>query len=100
MLRNRAVLPRLDYLLAFEVAAELESFSADWRQGPVAVSAAGARDVSVATGDGVGSETQPVSASRANAARRRLLMKGCGDRSGRGMLNPPRVGAVPGSRSG
>ncbi|KRS12579.1 LysR family transcriptional regulator [Roseovarius atlanticus] len=28
MLRNRAVLPRLDYLLAFEVAAELESFAA------------------------------------------------------------------------
>ncbi len=28
MLKNRAVLPRLDYLLAFEVAAELESFAA------------------------------------------------------------------------
>ncbi|SLN20662.1 Glycine cleavage system transcriptional activator [Roseovarius litorisediminis] len=28
MLKNRAVLPRLDYLLSFEVAAELESFSA------------------------------------------------------------------------
>lgn len=28
MLRNRAVLPRLDYLLAFEVAAGLESFAA------------------------------------------------------------------------
>lgn len=28
MLKNRAALPRLDYLLAFEVAAELESFAA------------------------------------------------------------------------
>lgn len=28
MLKNRAVLPRLDYLLAFEVAAEMESFAA------------------------------------------------------------------------
>jgi len=28
MLKNRAVLPRLDYLLTFEVAAELESFAA------------------------------------------------------------------------
>ncbi len=28
MLRNRTVLPRLDYLLAFEAAAELESFAA------------------------------------------------------------------------
>src|SRR6056297_3574855 len=28
MLRNRAVLPRLDYLLAFEAAADLESFAA------------------------------------------------------------------------
>lgn len=28
MLKNRAVLPRLDYLLSFEVAAELESFAA------------------------------------------------------------------------
>ncbi|MFK7940534.1 MAG: LysR substrate-binding domain-containing protein [Roseovarius sp.] len=28
MLKNRAVLPRLDYLLAFEVAAELQSFAA------------------------------------------------------------------------
>ena len=28
MLKNRTVLPRLDYLLAFEVAAELESFAA------------------------------------------------------------------------
>lgn len=28
MLRNRSVLPRLDYLLAFEAAAELESFAA------------------------------------------------------------------------
>lgn len=28
MLRNRAILPRLDYLLTFEVAAELESFAA------------------------------------------------------------------------
>lgn len=28
MLKNRAILPRLDYLLAFEVAAELESFAA------------------------------------------------------------------------
>jgi len=28
MLKNRSVLPRLDYLLAFEVAAELESFAA------------------------------------------------------------------------
>lgn len=28
MLRNRAVLPKLDYLLTFEVAAELESFAA------------------------------------------------------------------------
>ena len=32
MLRNRAVLPRLEYLLAFEVAADLESntVSADY----------------------------------------------------------------------
>ena len=28
MLKNRSVLPRLDYLLAFEIAAELESFAA------------------------------------------------------------------------
>ncbi|QGX97147.1 LysR family transcriptional regulator [Roseovarius faecimaris] len=28
MLKNRTILPRLDYLLAFEVAAELESFAA------------------------------------------------------------------------
>lgn len=28
MLKNRAVLPRLDYLISFEVAAELESFAA------------------------------------------------------------------------
>src|SRR6056297_1185536 len=28
MLKNRAALPRLDYLVAFEVAAELESFAA------------------------------------------------------------------------
>lgn len=32
MLKNRAVLPRLDYLLAFEVAAELESFAAAARE--------------------------------------------------------------------
>lgn len=32
MLKNRSVLPRLDYLLAFEVAAELESFAAAARE--------------------------------------------------------------------
>ena len=32
MLKNRAALPRLDYLLAFEVAAELESFAAAAKQ--------------------------------------------------------------------
>ncbi|WP_135503964.1 LysR substrate-binding domain-containing protein [Roseovarius aestuariivivens] len=32
MLKNRAALPRLDYLVAFEVAAEMESFAAAARQ--------------------------------------------------------------------
>ena len=32
MLRNRAILPRLDYLLTFEIAAELESFAAAARE--------------------------------------------------------------------